>query len=132
MKILSIFSMSFVVFGGMILTGCASMTTGQNQTLSVQTCPEGAKVTLKNDKGTWYIPKTPGSVTILRAYSDLQILCEKEGYHPKTVAVKSSTKAMAFGNLLAGGIVGAAVDVGTGAAYDYPSVIEVALEKVCQ
>jgi len=36
---------------------------------------------------------------------------------------------MAFGNILAGGIIGAAVDVGTGSAYDYPPSIEVMLSK---
>jgi hypothetical protein len=34
---------------------------------------------------------------------------------------------LAFGNILFGGLIGAAVDVGTGAAYDYPSPIIVNL-----
>jgi hypothetical protein len=36
---------------------------------------------------------------------------------------------MAFGNILLGGVIGAAVDVGTGAAYDYPSLITVLMGK---
>lgn len=32
---------------------------------------------------------------------------------------------MAFGNLLFGGVIGAGVDIGTGAAYDYPNLISV-------
>ena len=46
---------------------------------------------------------------------------------PATAVVASSTKAMAFGNILLGGVIGAGVDIGTGAAYDYPEVISVAL-----
>lgn len=41
------------------------------------------------------------------------------------VTVKSSTKGMTFGNLIAGGVVGAAVDARTGSAYDYPGLIHV-------
>ena len=36
---------------------------------------------------------------------------------------------MAFGNILFGGVIGAAVDVGTGAAYDYPPLITVYMGK---
>lgn len=32
---------------------------------------------------------------------------------------------MAFGNILFGGVIGAAVDAGSGAAYDYPTLISV-------
>lgn len=34
---------------------------------------------------------------------------------------------MAFGNLKFGGLIGAGVDIGTGAAYDYPQVISIPL-----
>ena len=44
-------------------------------------------------------------------------------------AVKSGTKAMAFGNILFGGIIGAAVDTSTGAAYDYPDLITIVMGK---
>jgi hypothetical protein len=104
-------------------SGCASIVTGHNQPLSVQTpdC-EGATCTLMNSKGTWYV-KSPGSVTVHRAYGDLTISCSKEGYPAAVNTVASTTKAMAFGNILFGGVIGAGVDVGTGAAYDYPELI---------
>jgi hypothetical protein len=34
---------------------------------------------------------------------------------------------MAFGNILFGGFIGAGVDMSTGAAYDYPDLIHVAM-----
>lgn len=43
-------------------------------------------------------------------------------------AIEQSTKAMAAGNIIFGGIIGAGVDVATGAAYDYPAVITNSLE----
>jgi hypothetical protein len=42
-------------------------------------------------------------------------------------SAKSSTKGMAFGNILFGGVIGAGVDTATGAAYDYPVLITVQL-----
>lgn len=108
-----------------LLSGCASIVSGTNQSLSVDTpgC-EAASCQLTNDKGTWYV-KTPGSVTVNRAYGNLTIVCSKEGFGSATSSVASSTKGMAFGNILLGGVIGAGVDMGTGAAYDYPVVISV-------
>jgi hypothetical protein len=50
-------------------------------------------------------------------------MCTKEGFPAATTTVASSTKGMAFGNILFGGLIGAGVDAGTGAAYDYPNTI---------
>jgi len=36
---------------------------------------------------------------------------------------------MAAGNLIFGGVIGAAIDAGTGAAYDYPSLIQLIMGK---
>jgi hypothetical protein len=72
---------------------------------------------------------TPGTVTINRAYDDLNVKCEKDGMQPGLAAVKSNTKGMAFGNILFGGVIGAAVDAGSGAAYDYPNLITVIMEE---
>jgi hypothetical protein len=123
MKLLSLASLAFAV------SGCASITTGHNQVISVETKDKGeaisgASCTLVNPKGKYFVT-SPGTVTIRRAYDDLNVTCEKEGLEPGLLTAKSSTKAMAFGNILFGGIIGGAVDVGSGAAYDYPPLITV-------
>ena len=107
------------------LAGCASIVSGDNQPVSITALYEGKQVagatcTISNDEGTWYVT-TPGSVTLARSGEALTVVCEKEGYDAGMATVESSTKAMAFGNILFGGIIGAAVDAGTGAAFDYPS-----------
>lgn len=112
-----------------LLLGCASIVSGQNQVVSVETplCP-GAKCRLQNKAGVFWVPITPGTISINREYDDLIVTCSKDGYPDTTLNVGSSTKGMAFGNILVGGIIGAGVDMATGAAYDYPAVITVPLD----
>jgi hypothetical protein len=106
-----------------IMSGCASIVSGTNQSITVDTpgCG-GASCKLTNDKGNWAVT-TPGSVVVNRAYGALTILCTKDGFPSGTTTVASSTKPMAFGNIIFGGVIGAGVDVTTGAAYDYPNSI---------
>lgn len=113
---------------GLVINGCATITTGQNQPVSVETpgCA-GATCKLSNDKGTWYVSSTPGSATVQRAYGDMTVTCEKGDYRSSPYPIKSSTKAMAFGNIVFGGLIGAAVDAGSGAAYDYPTLITISM-----
>ena len=113
------------------LTGCASIVNGNNQIVSVETRHKGesvagAKCELENPKGKFFVT-TPGTVTIHRAFDDLQVSCEKDGMPKGTASFKSSTKAMALGNVIFGGVIGAAVDMKTGAAYDYPTLISVSM-----
>lgn len=113
----------------LVLTGCASIVNGSNQVLSVETRNSagpviGANCKLENPKGVYYVT-TPGTVSVNRAYDELNVKCEKAQEQPGLASVKSNTKAMAFGNIIFGGVIGAAVDVGTGAAYDYPMLITV-------
>jgi len=68
-------------------------------------------------------------VTVNRSFEDLAVKCERESFEPGLLSVKSSTKGMAFGNIIFGGIIGAGVDMSTGAAYDYPTLVTVSITK---
>lgn len=116
-----------------LATGCASIVNGQHQPVSVETRTDagtlsGAACKLSNNKGVWYLT-SPGTTVVQRSYEDLAVSCEKEGTSPGLVSAKSSTKAMAFGNILFGGVIGAGVDIASGAAYDYPGMITVEMGK---
>jgi len=120
--------MSFFLFG------CASVTGSKNQPISVTTVcggeqVDGASCTLMNDKGTWFV-KTPGSVMIQKSYGDLAIDCKKE----KSAAsgkFQSKSNGGVWGNIIAGGIIGYAVDAGSGAGFDYPPTMTVTLSEPC-
>lgn len=109
-------------------TACASITAGTTQTVAVSSAPtDGAECQLANEKGSWTIPKTPGSTTVTKAYGELAITCKHPNGHNGSTTIQSTTAGAAFGNIIAGGIIGAAVDMGSGAAYTYPGSVTVAM-----
>jgi hypothetical protein len=114
-----------------LLGACSTIVSGSNQSVSVVT-PEAqaANCKLQNDKGTWYVPSTPSSVMVKSAYGDMTVVCEKDGYEKGTASYKSSAKGWMFGNIIFGGLIGLAVDVGTGAGFEYPTEMPVAMKKV--
>jgi hypothetical protein len=112
-----------ILFASFVLVSCASIVSGDQQIISIETpdC-DSAKCKLVNEQGTYYVSTTPGTTTVNRSASPIIAECSKSG--KKEISThESGTKGMAFGNILAGGIIGAAVDMSTGAAYDYPNAL---------
>ncbi|MDE4130609.1 hypothetical protein PXK18_18350 [Phaeobacter gallaeciensis] len=107
-----------------LFTACASIVEGDQQSVSVETpdCPK-AKCVLSNEQGSYYISSTPSSVIVNKSRSPLSVKCSKNDYD-ELISIESGTEGVAFGNILAGGIIGAAVDMSTGAAYVYPPTIQ--------
>jgi hypothetical protein len=110
-------------------SGCASITGSTDQTISVEARATteqvpGALCELDNDKGKWFVT-APGSTRISRSNEDLIVTCKKEGLNPGVATVESSTKGGMLGNILFGGVIGAIVDHNSGAAYQYPTLIQV-------
>ena len=120
----------FVILLTAITSGCASVTGTTNQSISVQTREPagkevpGAACELSNAKGKWFVT-TPGSVAVTRSNDDMQVTCNKQGVEPGRASVASATKGAMFGNILLGGPIGAVIDHNTGAAYEYPTFIQV-------
>jgi hypothetical protein len=122
-------AMSLVGAAFVLLTGCASIVNGNQQSVSVKTGNvQGATCSLENNKGKWYVAQTPGSVMVHRSYGDLKVACQKQNYVGEQ-KVASKTKGMAFGNVVFGGVIGAGVDMADGAAYDYPTDINISMAK---
>jgi len=129
-KMKIIVKLLFICLSLSFLASCASIVTGTKQQVSISTDPvDGAKCQLTNKHGSWIIPKTPGFTTVHRDFDDLDIICKKTGHKTAHKTVKSHTKAMVFGNLIAGGVVGGGIDVVSGAAYNYPEQIIVPMRK---
>lgn len=95
-----------------LLGGCASIAHGSNQDVVISTEPTGALV--KFDNGTTYT--TPATVKLARK-NDYVVTISKEGYQTQVVPLNSVLSGWLAGNLIFGGIIGGAIDAGTGAAY---------------
>ncbi len=117
-----------------LATGCASITGSKTQPVSVTTVCEGAilagvSCSLTNDKGRWSL-KTPEAVQIQKSYGNLSVVC-RAGESSGSADFVSKSNGGAWGNILAGGLIGYAVDSSSGAGFDYPADVTVVLASPC-
>ena len=112
-----------LIFSHLFLSNCASIMSDSVQAISVDTpnC-RGAKCTLNNSNGVYFVQSTPGTVSVEKAYGDLTVICEKDG-QTFTSTHQSKANVATYGNILLGGIPGALIDGGSGKGYDYPNYI---------
>lgn len=127
------FGLFVILLMSILATGCASITGSRNQPISVTTTHEGKPIagaycTLVNDKGTFYV-NTPGTVTVLKAYGDMSATCKKEESHVGVFVFQSANEGAVWGNILAGGLIGYAVDASTGAGFSYPPTLNIEMIK---
>lgn len=123
----------FLIISIWALSGCASITTGVSQTVTVVTRHQGvslngANCELVNDKNKWTVV-TPGSLNIQRSTQEMVVRCELAGYETGLSVLRPSA-GMVWGNIIAGGLIGYAVDSGQGAGFDYPALITIDLTKI--
>ena len=112
-----------LIFSFLLLSNCASIMSDSVQAISVDTpnC-RGAKCSLNNSNGVYFVQSTPGTVSVEKAYGDLTVTCEKDG-QTFTSTHQSKANVATYGNILLGGIPGALIDGGSGKGYDYPNYI---------
>ena len=113
------------------LGACATVTRGNSTAWEVNTTPSGAKVKTSNG---FYCESTPCSLSMPRR-AEFDASISKDGYKPLQIHVshKIATAGGAgmAGNVLLGGVIGAGVDVATGAMYDLtPNPANITLEKL--
>jgi hypothetical protein len=111
--------------------GCASVTRGTTENLSIASTPSGAEAIISGlENPTTCL--TPCSVVVKRN-ADISVTVQKPGFEPQTIPLTreiQGTGAAGFaGNVLAGGVVGMGVDAVTGAARDHkPNPVIVTLQ----
>jgi hypothetical protein len=67
---------------------------------------------------------------IQKSYGDLSINCKKND-SVGVLIVKSQSNSNVWGNILAGGIIGYAVDASSGAGFNYPNMLAVNMSPPC-
>lgn len=109
---------------GLFAVGCASITTGTYQLVTITSNVDGATILLDGVK----VGKTPFTGEIKNNGKILQI--EKEGYKSHTISLSKSIEGMFWGNIITGGTVGSITDFATGAAFQYaPASYQVELKS---
>lgn len=104
-------SLALAVVAGVSLGGCATVLNGTNVDYMTQTDPSGADVVFLNG-----LKCTSPCTLELKRGTDTRVDISKPGYEPAYVLVQSRLAGSAFGNILAGGIIGGVVDGGNGAS----------------
>ena len=123
-------NIAFACFASLVLSGCATITSSEMQSLTLNTkavdgkAIEKAKCTLKNDKGAWELV-SPGTIAVRRSAEDLMVECKKEGVADGFLRAISRAAGSMFGNIIFGGGVGALIDHSKGTGYDYPNDLPV-------
>jgi hypothetical protein len=111
-----------------VLHGCATLSHGTTQQISIATEPPGAICTLtRRGLSIATIDPTPGIALVERSESDLLATCSKPGYETGHRSLPSDVSVMTFGNALFGGVIGSFIDRTNGARYVYPDAVSLVL-----
>jgi len=115
---------------GVFLAGCATIVSGTDQDISVDTPGyASAECVLRSEGIGEYTVVTPATLKVSRSKHDIHVTCSK-GCLRGAGLIASNLEGTTAGNLLIGGIIGAGIDSASGALNKYTSHTAIALAKV--
>lgn len=116
------------------LGGCASVTHQALQEIHIETATPagqlvaGAACRAANDAGT-FEAASGGVMAVRRSAELLELACRHPGQPDAEARLVSRGNAGLVGNVVLGGLVGAAVDHSSGAGYSYPTRVRLVFGK---
>jgi hypothetical protein len=120
--------LALVIGVSALMSGCASLVNEDTQDVSVRLMCGSKTVMatchLQNDKGRWTL-STPGTTRVVNDNSSLEISCRGQYVPAFTVSAMPMPSVAMLGNLLFGGVVGAAFDVYNNTGMKYPENIDI-------
>src|SRR5690606_12878943 len=105
---------AFLISTLLMIASCATIVTGTSDTISFNSEPDGATVTVAGR----VIGKTPVSVVIDKD-TNQAVTFEKDGYKTFTTQLSTTTNPWFFGNIVIGGLLGSTTDGVSGAIIEY-------------
>jgi hypothetical protein len=112
----------------LILAGCASISHGTTEQVTITTAPPGASCTLtRQGLSIATVAETPGVALVQRDKRDILATCSKPGYQTAIRTLHSGVAGSSFGNILLGGLIGVAIDSANGADNEYPASVSIPL-----
>ena len=119
---------AYAVGALLLLSGCSCIIEGTTQELMVNTNPPGADCGFEREGlNIARVSPTPGAATIKKTKHDITVRCNKEGYQEATYLNHSGSAGATWGNIVAGGGIGWAVDSAAGADNKYDSPVNITL-----
>jgi hypothetical protein len=117
-----------IVIAATLASGCATVTKGTTQPVTLHTDPDGATCDVTREhKNVASLSATPGQVIVDKEWGPIDVSCRKRDHQPTEVRVDSEVQGWTFGNILLGGIFGFALDAVSGAMRQYPQFIMLTL-----
>ena len=111
-----------------VLSGCATLLDEDTQEISVSLqCQERmvrAQCVAENSKGRWSF-RAPGLVQVNNDYGDLNVTCKVQYMPQFTVSVPAVPTWNLAGNILLGGLIGAAYDIHNNTGLKYPEAVSI-------
>ena len=111
-----------------VLSGCATLLDEDTQEISVSLqCKDRmvrAQCFAENSKGRWSF-RAPGLVQVSNDFGDLNITCKVQYLPHFTVSVPALPTWNMAGNILVGGIIGAAYDLHNNTGLKYPETVSI-------
>ena len=116
-----------------LLSGCASIIKGRNQTINVMTANgDNVQATVFSKNGMLET-ELPRVISVSRDSQDITIRVKDDKCHTETVAIaQSRVEPWFWGNILSGRILGSSTDYATGAMWKYDSNVNVNVTKKSQ
>jgi hypothetical protein len=115
-----------MIMAAAILPGCASLSTGGNQSIAVKTEPPGATCDLHRDGDLIaHVERTPGAATVAKSGHDIAVNCALQGRMPGAAVIPANMAGATFGNVIFGGFLGYGIDLASGAASEYPRGVRI-------
>jgi hypothetical protein len=109
-----------------VLAGCATLLSGTEQQIKIITACKGIIMPTtcfaSNDKGNWSFD-TPSTIKVNKSALELTISCKGGLIGNYTYKATSNATLPMWGNIFAGGGVGALVDMQNSTGFEYPSII---------
>lgn len=106
--------LKFIACVAILGGGCASIISGTRQTVSFQSSPDEATVTVSGST----IGKTPVTLQLDRK-SNQSVVFTKDGYKPVTMQMETMLSNWFWGNFILGGPLGSTIDALSGAVHQY-------------
>jgi hypothetical protein len=112
------------------LSGCASIAGSPSQVIQITAVDEeghrleNSLCILVNSYGRWSV-MAPGTVVVGRSNEHLNVNCTRADGYVGSTRIGSTVRPVAYGNILVGGFVGAAVDHISGSAYGFPDEVKI-------